>query len=324
MTRLATWPVALLTTACATRPWTSATLVEYRGEPVPESSSVELPPRQEAMERWLLPVEQPWASWTKATLLSALDEQPPAFPQRLPDVRSLRVVADAERAAFALARAGIPPGSLWIMDLRGAASVAFGATLSDYVRVAPVLTFNNWPAEDEVIPAEETLAALLSYTPRLPAGPEPATPVFLLDAWRLAYRDESVDDDATDNRYGLLDQDFPSAAQLTELGIRRVVYVVESLQPTTVEEDDLHATFTEWAEQGIELSMIDLTALAGELPLERYVLEHRYRPVPRVTILEDDWMNVRSPGGFGGYEGSTRLVTGPSYFGRAGHWGSGG
>ena len=57
---------------------------------------------------------------------------------------------------------------MWVVDLRGAASVAFGATLSQRLArpVAPVMTFNNWPADCEVVPAEQTLAALVAMRPR--------------------------------------------------------------------------------------------------------------------------------------------------------------
>jgi len=217
-------------------------------------------------------------------------------------VRALQVVNVAERAAFGLARAGIPPNSLWIADLRGAASVAFGATLSRYASVAPVLTFNNWPAEQALVPAEETLAALLVFTPELPQGSAPATPVFLLDTWRLAYADQTIDD-ATDNRYLLGPHDFPSAEQLSSLGIHQVVYLVENRHATNMERDDLHAIFSEWADAGIELSIIDLGDLLGEQPVEPCIVEHRYIPRFRHTIVEGDYFHVHSPGGFGGYEG---------------------
>jgi hypothetical protein len=311
MRRLPMWPVALLTGACAARPWTPAMSVSYYTEPVPDAITVQLPPRHQAMERWLLPPDQPWAPWTKATLLSALDEEPPPVPQALPDIRLLEVVHRAEAAALAVARNGIPPHSLWLSDLRGAASVAFVATLSARTPVAPVLTFNNWPAADEVIPTEETLAALVMYSPTLPQAAAPATPVFALDAWRLAFADDDIAD-ATDNRYVLSPSDFPNAGQLAALGVTQVVYLVEEWSAEEVEEDDLHDVFAAWAEAGVAITVLDLRTLTGEPHLQTYVETHRYFPVPRVTIVEGDWLHRRSPGGFGGHVGPP----GPS-----GHWG---
>ena len=292
-------PVALLTGACMPEPWTPAAVVAYSEEPVPEPVGIQLPPQHQAMERWLLPPGQPWAPWTKATLLSALDEQPRPEPENLPDVRGLEVVHRAQSAAANLARDGLPPGTLWIADLRGAASVAFVATLSAYTPVAPVLTFNNWPADEEVVPAEETLAALLLYAPYMPKADTPATPVFALDAWRLAYRDEDVGE-ATDNRYALAPSDFPTAEQLARLGIRRVVYLVERWDPEEVEEDDVHDVFAAWVQAGVAITVMDLQTLTGEPRLEAYVETHRYYPVPRVTIFASGTLHAHSPGGFGG------------------------
>jgi hypothetical protein len=315
MRRLIPWPIALLTGACA--PWTPAAGLTYSAEPVPESIAIRIPPRQQAMEHWLLPPEQPWAPWTKATLLSALDEQPPPDPESLPDVRRLQIVQHAQTAALALSHDGLPPNTLWIVDLRGAASVAFVATLSTRAPVAPVLTFNNWPAEDEVIPAEETLSALLLYSPVLPVGSSPATPVFVLDSFRLAYRDESIDE-ATDNRYALTGADFPSASQLGALGIHHVVYVVEQWNENEVEEDDLHDVFSAWSQAGIPITVMDLGALVLEPPLGPYLADHLYFPVPRVTVVEGPWLHHHSPGGFGGHEGPS-----PHFPGR-GAWFAGG
>src|SRR6185312_5848924 len=144
------------------------------------------------------------------TLLTYLADTP--VTATMPDVRALDVVSRAEAAAARVAASGVPADTMWIVDLRGAASVAFGATLSreSFHPVSPVLTFNNWPAENEVVPAEQTLSALVSMAPRvLPAGEVAAAPVFLLDAWRLALQNSTPDPSAVDNRYILLSSDFP-------------------------------------------------------------------------------------------------------------------
>jgi hypothetical protein len=255
--------------------------------------------------RWLLAPGSPWAPYQKATLVTALDESD-RFAE-LPDVEKLDVVAEARRAASAVAAAGLPADTLWMVDLRGAGSVAFGAALSMGSRdaVAPILTFNNWPAENEFVPAEETLAALVSMQPLLPpANGSAEVPVFLLDSWRLAYRHDSPDPEVTDNRYMLTQSDFPSAEVLRARGISRVVYVVESLETAPTEEDDLHETLLAYQEAGIAISITDLGALGLAEPGEPWRERRHERPLyvdtERVTIVSDPSFFFRARSGFGG------------------------
>jgi hypothetical protein len=201
---------------------------------------------------------------------------------------------------------------MWIVDLRGAASVAFGATLSrqSFQPVAPVLTFNNWPAENEVVPAEQTLSALVSMAPRaLPAGEVQAAPVFLLDAWRLALRDLEPDPTTVDNRYVLLHSDFPDAATLLAHGVRRVIYVVEDRGQTSTEEDDIHDVALAYQAAGIPLSLVDLSQLASMdvIPPEQYgerwayyLDDWRLEVRVRATVFDDPGFYERARGGFGG------------------------
>jgi hypothetical protein len=208
----------------------------------------------------------------------------------------------------------MPNDALWIVDLRGAASVAFGAALSRYssTRIAPVMTFNNWPAENEVVPAEQTLAALATMAPKqagtTTAG-ERSIPVFLLDAWRLALREKSPDPEAVDNRYMLLASDFPDAATLLRMGFTRIIYVVEDRRAATTEEDDLHQLALDYQAAGIHLSMVDLRTLSGLGGSERWVATPEWEawcddwsyPVEfRTTIFDDPEFYARARGGFGG------------------------
>jgi hypothetical protein len=303
-------PLALFSAACATRPWTPSVSVAYWAQDVPPTSEISLPTYPEAAMRWQLPPENPWARWQKMTLLSALDASSHQNAP-LPDVRQLDVVNDAETAATKIAAAGLPADTIWIVDLRGAASVAFGAALSRAARepVAPVLTFNNWPAENEFIPAEETLSALISMQPRLPTPTDQTTrPVILLDAWRLAFRDDEPDDEVTDNRYMLVPQDLPDAASLQSLGVSRVVYVVESLDEAETEEDDLHEAFMAYEAAGISIFMVDLDFVAkrlegGGVEWRERLSPYHYTVRPRVTICSDIHFYARARGGFGGVHG---------------------
>jgi hypothetical protein len=200
--------------------------------------------------------------------------------------------------------------------------VAFGTTLARRALspVSLVLTFNNWPAENEVVPAEETLAALVAMPPQLPASWVPTTPVFLLDSWRLAYRDAEPADGAVDNRYVLTAADLPDAATLKARGVEQVVYVVEDAKRQPFEEDDLHERMMDYQTAGIALSKIDLVgACEGDpRPLGEWFVSTRYVVVPRVTVIGSGDFFRRSRGGFGG------PIAIPAPVGSRSHWGGGG
>lgn len=312
-------PLALFTSSCAMPRPPSADFLA-RAEQVPPPHQLLLPSASGAFAAWQLPAEDPWARYSKGTLLASLGEQ--VQSGQLPDVRGLALVRRAERAAAQIAAPGLPADVLWVVDLRGAASVAFGNALSHLAPhpVSLVLTFNNWPAAQELIPAEETLAALVTLRPRLPdaaslaSGASGARPVFLLDAWRLAYRDQAAAEDRTDNRYYLTEADLPDAATLQARGIRQVIYVTETLgdDPSlAVEEDDLHDAFLRYGQAGVALTLVGLDELAGEralaAPVQSSVVvlsapwwHRRYLPRPRAMVHHSSAFYARSHGGFGG------------------------
>jgi hypothetical protein len=273
-----------------------------------------LPSTATVSDRWRLPTEDPWGRYSKVTLLTSLDSMAP--DSELPDVRDLEVVREAADAAHHVAQTALPKGVLWLVDLRGAASVAFGAALSlrASAPVSPVLTFNNWPDASGMVPAEETLAGCVQFAPKIdrPLGDGREAlerhPVFMLDSWRLAYRDEEVDDDTYDNRYALTAADLPSPETLREAGITRVMYVVESLDDTDKEEDDLNAIFLAYQAQGVGIYMVDLKWLRGlgaATSWPRAFVGRAMWVRPRLTILSSAWFYRHSLSGFGGIRGRT-------------------
>ncbi|MEZ4260958.1 MAG: hypothetical protein R3B36_17915 [Polyangiaceae bacterium] len=312
--------LALLSTACSLRPWTPSVSVAYFTEDVPATRAVRLPRGSDLASAWMLPASDPWAAWSKPTIFGAVDAM--GGHAELPDVRSLEAVSSAERAASHLARVGLPADTLWILDLRGAASCAFAARLTRESRepVSPIVTFNNWPSDASVVPADETLAGLLSFTPRLPPEGVRAThPMLLLDAWRLAYRFDDPGAGVYDNRYMLAPTDVPSAAQLHARGITRVVYVVEDLDDAEVEEDDLHASFRAWQAAGLGIHMVDLAFLAqvpapvgGQWPVDWALrLSPRTHWVrERYTLVDDPVFYMRARAGFGLAFGRPRIYPG--------------
>jgi hypothetical protein len=233
----------------------------------------------------------------------------------LPGVEALDEVQRARAAAVVAAASGLPPDTLWIVDLRGAASVAFGTELSfGRSSVSLVPTFNNWPGPHELVPAEETLAALVSMSPALPPDADNAgVPVFLLDSWRMAFKDDEPDDEVYDNRYFLGPADFPDVENLRSGGIRRVVYVIDSLDASSLEDDDLHAVFSAWQDAGIRIAMVDLDMLSGPVvhaDWDRLWVDRWLDVVPRVTIFDTPGFFARSRGGFGGIRARPTVVIG--------------
>jgi hypothetical protein len=248
------------------------------------------------------------------TLLTSLDDM--ESETKLPDTDGLDVVQHARVAARRIAAAGIPANTMIVVDLRGPASVAFGAELGRDARtpVSLVLTFNNWPAEDEVVPAEETLSALVHDSPRANGN---GAPVFLLDAWRLAFRFDEADPDWVDNRYML--SDMPTAEVLAGQGIKHVIYLVESLDETDVEEDDLHDTFAAYQAAGVHVSLMDLDSIGERDVVWQSVLSDTVLNVqPRPLLIHDPHFYVGSHGGFGGIRAH------PGVAGGHAHWGGGG
>ena len=311
-------PAAVFGAACASRPWTPSVSVAYWAQDVPFSVETNLPSSAQILPLWQLPTGNPWSRYNKMTLLAALGAEP--SNGELPNVDALEVLEDAYAAANTVAAAGLPQSTLWMLDLRGAASVGFATTLSQRARdpVSPVLTFNNWPAPDELIPAEETLAALISMPPKLPDPSATKThPVFLLDAWRLAYRFDAPPDGTFDNRYMISPGDLPPPEVLRENGITRVLYVVEDLDDTETEEDDLHSTFAGYQQAGIGIYLVDLRMLAKRRPGARWDSElasYSLLVGKRSTLLDDPQFYARAHGGFGTY--------GPRIF-PSGSWGRG-
>jgi hypothetical protein len=274
-----------------------------------------VPSRDVLLRAWQLPPTSAWSPYQKLTLPSVLGGAPEQMS--LPRLDDMDQVRYAAFAGAQVAREGIPPDAMWIVDLPGAASVAFGTALSRQAQepVAIVPTFNNWPSKDQLVPADETLAAMIHMTPNLEGAASPvARPVFLLDSWRLAFKDETIDDEVVDNRYMLGQADFPSAYELLSHGITHIVYVVSDLSEADYEEDDLNAVFLAYQEAGIEVHMVDVGQLAGVV-VEQQPTTHWYIAVgnrfyvrPRRVCVHDEWFYRRAHGGFGGVHGAPIAV----------------
>lgn len=334
--RLGIVPLAIVGAGCTQlRPWTPSVSVAFWAEDVPDGKDYTLPSAAVLASQWTLPPASPWARYHKGTLISSVD--PMVGTAMLPDVRKLEVIGEAEAAAAHIAKVGLPANTLWVVDLRGAASAAFASRLSltATTPVAPVITFANWPSPDGIVPADETLAGLLSFPPRLPPPDEGelarATPVFVLDSWRLAYRFDDPGSDAFDNRYMLMASDLPDADTLRANGIQRVVYVVEDLDDAEVEEDDLNGSFRSWQAAGVGIYLVDLDFLKSMPPPVNGAIaaDWQARLAPDALLVRDRWTLVDDPifysrarGGFGLMYGFPIIYPGyRSYYGGYG-WGT--
>jgi hypothetical protein len=146
-----------------------------------------------------------------------------------------------------------------------------------------------------------------------PVDAAAARPVFLLDSWRLAYRYDDPGEETYDNRYILSSSDFPDADTLRAYGIRRVVYVVESLAGCNIEEDDVHLAFLEWEHAGIPIAMVDLDRLDQRIVAEQWDdvwQDDGLYVAPRMTVIEDPGFYIRARGGFGGIHARPSPVRG--------------
>jgi hypothetical protein len=319
--------IATLAAGCVDSAYTPAENVE-RAASEPANFSTAIPSHDQLYGQWMLPNGNPWAPYAKMTLLTALASEPGQGD--IPNVSELDSVTRALRAGSMTAAAGIPADAMWMVDLRGADSVAFASALSRDRAISAVPTFNNWPSEDELVPAEETLAAMILMPPTRPDVHVAASapPVFLLDAWRLSHKTDEIADGTTDNRYMLGAGDFPTAAVLKARGLSRVIYVVESLDDVKREEDDLNDLFVAYRAAGIEIQMVDVQTLMGVevAPPERvwygtpWMHAHVLIVEPRVTVVHDPWFYRRAHGGFGGVHGAPAWG-GHGGFGFGGHGG---
>jgi len=314
-------------TACSLRPFTPSVSVAFVTQDVPLPKSMAVPTSREVSARWELASDDPWARYEKTTLVSSLDAVAGgAGRAELPDVTTLDVLYDATRAARRLGEVGLPKGTLWICDMRGAASVAFGAALPRYTKepISPVLTFNNWPSEEGLVPADETLAALVLMAPPRPPRETPnGHPVFLLDSWRLAYRDDDPGG-AYDNRYMLQPHELPSADELRQRGITRVVYLVESLDDTEGEEDDLHPVLRAWQASGVGVHLVDLewlSSLTLDVDWAKTLAPTGHYVENRAVLQDDPHFYARARGGFGFAYGHPLLFPGGFSRSRGGYHG---
>ena len=157
--------------------------------------------------------------------------------------------------AALLAETKEPQSTAIVVDLPGPEAVAYAAALADVADV--VLTFDNWPHPNAVVPSHETLGALVYYADEVKEkkakrkGDGPT--LFVMDSNRLAdYSDAS---DRFDNRYAVI---LPEPTVIKANGIKTVIYATPDAQ-RTAELDDLNETFVLYRENDVAVTMMPLS-----------------------------------------------------------------
>jgi len=188
---------------------------------------------------------------TLAASLQANDAEPLLRSIPCQDSPAMRAAHGRGRALRdLLEQADAPERLVVVVDLPGPESVAFAAGLQPLATA--VFQFGNWPHPRGIVPAHETLAALLFHRPTFVSAPsDPKRPaVFVLDRNRLA--PYANDPERFDNRYVV---HLPTAATLRTMQIERILYVV----PEGAEEqelDDCNETFVAYRAAGLQVRLV--------------------------------------------------------------------
>lgn len=202
------------------------------------------------------PSEAEWKPYVSSELVNSLSQ--PSLESSIQPVHSNTMDEAYSRGLGmkALLQESKNPGSTaLVVDLPGPEAVAFAAALSDYADI--VMTFDNWPHPNGVVPSAQTLGALLYYSEEVAANKakrEKDGPVlFVMDSNRLAtYKDAG---NAFDNRYIAT---MPTAANLKKNNIEGLIYAAPDKSRST-ELDDLNEDFVAYREAGIDIQMMPLT-----------------------------------------------------------------
>ncbi|MFZ9889035.1 MAG: hypothetical protein ACO3JL_16180, partial [Myxococcota bacterium] len=177
------------------------------------------------------------AGWQAPTLLQSLEQQ--TLASQLRPVSSTQTQESYHRAralGSVVTSVADPKETLLVVDVPGAHGPAAAAGLAEFAE--PVFLYDNWPHPKGVVKSQDTLGSFLYYAgeleeKRAKRDATKAPPALILDAARLV---ATVDPDTQfDNRYFV---SLPSADELKQLGIKRVVYV--PLREQSDESDDLN------------------------------------------------------------------------------------
>jgi len=121
----------------------------------------------------------------------------------------------------------LEPGTMCVLDLPDRATVEAAAWLVTAAGAQPVCTFDHWPHEDALLPADRIIAELLRWATTLAAArgriAADSPPLWICDSTRLGTRKGEAGE--FDNRYYLDDSILPAPEVLRREGVQRLVYL---------------------------------------------------------------------------------------------------
>ena len=195
------------------------------------------------------PDAAPWSPWVKAV--------PFAYSPKSPSAKSDERRTNISQPLFPAATSGCA----LVIDLCGGDSVRCGAELAKS-GFQPVPMFASCPVDSALaglcpstVDADCIITALTVSAPTVAACQytSQSPPAFLLDARRQTIG-PIFTDEYFDNRSAVFAADFPSAAKLTEAGIRQILIVHDSVLGFA---PDLAFALDPWRQGGLEVTAID-------------------------------------------------------------------
>jgi hypothetical protein len=238
------------------------------------------------------PAQPAWLPHLKPTLAQSLAQTTKNQPKLIEQLNlvyndKIQEAYDKGVAVSQLvANSEAPSKTLLVVDLPGPEAVAFAAGAAD--TIDPVFQFDHWPHPKGIVPAHETLGALLYYAAELsqkraervkaltappaehimPEGApadaykvaSPPTPghiptAIILDSRRLAAGKDPNPTTEFDNRYLAA---MPSKADLVKLGITSLLYITD--KEVQSESDDLNDDFADLNQGDTKVANVSLDA----------------------------------------------------------------
>lgn len=208
---------------------------------------------------WIPPENSPWGYYQKTKTVNSIDNLAETIRPRYSEgeQRSEKGIENLIGSSV------LGKDTAVILDSGGAHSVAMAVKLVEQ-GYQPVVMFNSVPHPRGTNRSEQELATLLYFAGQMEKlrqegeiTPD-APPVFILNA----HRGDTPEEGEVDNSYTYQKGDFPTAQELDENGIRKVVYLNEGDQNGLINETyqspkrlqrDLKPIAEAWEKAGIKI-----------------------------------------------------------------------
>jgi hypothetical protein len=213
----------------------------------------------------------PAPEWIEADLLAPLEGSSRGAPYR------------ADEAGEGAARTAL------VIDLPGEAGAIVGVALAGH-GFRPIPLYNALPSAVAIVDMEPILRVLVDGADRVATMARNADPpAFLLDSRRQG-TDRGHVLAGFDNRSMCRDADFPSVETLLQAGIRRVVWIGETLEP------DLEPILLGWQSRGVALWRKQPSRPGPAAP---FVLRRRWLGARILAAMRQRVIHAREDGAYG-------------------------